>query len=849
MRVPVPHARLPRLAVPACALALALAAAPVSAYDWLQFNGDPSHAGNNPLEKAIDRNNVATMTRKFQVALPAPADIAPVLLRSVTTPSGVRDLLFVTTRAGHIVALDARTGASVWSKQYGAGACKINNGASSGPCYTTSAPAIDPTRQFVYSYGLDGYVHKYAVGDGTEITTGGWPQLTTLKAFDEKSAGALAFATSQGRTYLYAVHGGYPGDQGDYQGHVTTIDLASGAQKVFNTNCSNQTVHLARLPATPNCAAPRSAVWSRPSVIYYAALDRIYAATGNGTYTGNSGGFDWSESIVALTPDGVGAGGKPLDAYTPTNFQSLDTFDADLGSTAPAILPVPGNSAVQHLALQGGKDAKLRLVNLQNLSGVGGPGNVGGEIGPILNVQQGGQVYSQPAVWVNPGDSATWAFVTTSRGISGVKLSISAAGAPSIATQWSKTQGGGSPLVANGLVYYAGNDGVRAVDPLTGATLWNAAGLGSIHWQSPVVANGWLYVTDESSQLTAFAPTVVPTDTDFDFGGTADLLWRSSSDGSTLMSLMNGAQATITVTLQAPAVWSVINVGDFNGDDKADLLWRNSATGQIAIWLMNGTAYGSGAIINANPQLNATHIADFNGDRKSDLIVRDISTGQTWMWLMSGFTVTSTALLQAPAEWSVTHTGDFNGDGKSDLVWRNSVTGETAIWLMDGSRYLGGARLQAPAEWSITHIADFNGDGKSDLVWHNAVTGESAIWLMDGVRYLAGIRPPVPRTWSVTHIVDFDGDGRSDIVWRDAATGQTITWLMDGMLFGSGGPLSNDPNMKVTNIGDFDGDGKSDLILRNTATGATEMWLMNGAVPRSTTTLTGDATLTVANPR
>ena len=177
-------------------------------------------------------------------------------LSNVSTPSGTRDLLFLTTKAGHILALDAHTGVQIWSQQYPAGSCKINNRTS--PCYTTSSPAIDPNLLYVYSYGLDGKVHKYQVGDGTEIMTGGWPETTTLKGFDEKGSSALSFATSGGTTYLYMTHGGYPGDNGDYQGHVTAINLSDGTQKVFNAACSDQTVHFVGTPGAPDCVGPRS---------------------------------------------------------------------------------------------------------------------------------------------------------------------------------------------------------------------------------------------------------------------------------------------------------------------------------------------------------------------------------------------------------------------------------------------------------------------------------------------------------------------------------------------------------------------------------------------------------------
>lgn len=87
-----------------------------SSYDWLQFDGSPQHTGVNTSETSISPSNVGSLTRLFQVTLPSTADGAPVYLTGVSTPSGTRDLVFVTTKAGHIIALDAHTGATVWSK-------------------------------------------------------------------------------------------------------------------------------------------------------------------------------------------------------------------------------------------------------------------------------------------------------------------------------------------------------------------------------------------------------------------------------------------------------------------------------------------------------------------------------------------------------------------------------------------------------------------------------------------------------------------------------------------------------------------------------------------------------------
>jgi hypothetical protein len=492
--------RLERVLAGCVLLAAAFTAAPAAAYDWLQFNGDAAHSGSNTAETTLNAGNVAQLVQRYHVTLPATVDGAPVFLQGVATSGGLKDLLFVTTTAGHIIAVDAANGTQVWSHQYGPNGCIDSNGST---CFTTSSPAIDPDRQYVYSYGLDGNVHKYRVGDGTEILTGGWPQATTLKGTTEKGSSALATATSGGTSYLYVAHGGYPGDAGDYQGHLTVINLSTGTQKVFNAMCSDQTAHLTT--STPGCAGKQTAIWSRSGVIYDAATDRIFFGTGNSLNGGYDGVKYWSESVLAINPDGSGASGKPLDSFTPASHQSLDNSDADLGSTAPAILPVPANSNVQHLALQGGKDQLLRLINLANLSGQGGPGHTGGEVQTAFSIPQGGLVLSQPAVWINPADNSSWVFVTTGNGIGALKLAVDANGNPSLAAQWHAGPGGASPLVANNVVYYAGGGAVRAFNPATGALLWTGTGVGSTHWQSPIVANGVLYVTGGSNSLTAFA--------------------------------------------------------------------------------------------------------------------------------------------------------------------------------------------------------------------------------------------------------------------------------------------------------------------------------------------------------
>jgi hypothetical protein len=501
-------------------LAVMQASAPALAADWLQFGYDQAHSGFNTQERGYLVGN--TSNAQWSVSVHAfgsgtaiTSNSTPVYLSDVSTASGTKDLLFLVTQNGTLVAFAANDGSVVWSK----------HPTSTGGSPTTGSAAIDPNRQFVYAYALDGYIHKYQVGDGTEITTGGWPELATLKPSVEKGAAGIAIATPPGGVnYLYHATNGYGGDGGDYQGHVTTVNLSTGAQTVFNAMCSNLFMHFVNngTPKTNDCNlgtstnpggpggrdGQMSGIWGRPGVIYHAQTNRIYFATGNGLFDANmAGDYEWGDSVLSLNPDGTGSGfGMPVDSYTPSNYVGLYAQDTDLGSTAPAILPST-HATYPHLAIQSGKDGCVRLINLDDMSGAGGPGHAGGELNAATACSTdaiGSTVFPQPAVWVNPADGATWAFVANNNAkINGYKLDVSGA-IPVLSRQWTNNSGGKSPAIANGVLFAAATGIIRGLNPLTGSQVWSAS-IGSIDWQTPIVVNSHLYVTDSNAKLWSFA--------------------------------------------------------------------------------------------------------------------------------------------------------------------------------------------------------------------------------------------------------------------------------------------------------------------------------------------------------
>jgi len=457
---------------------------------WSQFNSLPEGGTRTVLGRA----NVARLNMFWRIALPELTDGAPVYINDAELANGqTRDLVIVATKVGRVVAVDARTGLVAWETT-----------PPEGPRWTTSTPAVDPSRRFVYAYALDGYVHKYAVADGSEVTGGGWPELITLKGNVEKGSSAITIAKSRsGSTYLYMTIAAYPepGDDGDYQGHLVAVNLETGAQKVFNAGCSDKAIHFVENgDATNDCQHTQGGIWGRAGAVYDSVTDRVFVTTGNGEYDGR---HNWGSSVVALNPDGSTNGGVPLDSYTPSDYARLNVLDLDLSSASVALLPMTGNRSLPRLGVQAGKDSLLRLLDLSNLSRQGAPGHVGGEL-DIVAVPQGGHIVMHPATWFDTATRTTWIFVSNFHGIAAFRLNTSGE-TPELTQEWWHAEAATSPVVVNDVLYYAGTAGMTAADPTTGNVLWRDKSIAGVHWQSPIVVNGMIYIADEAGYLTAYS--------------------------------------------------------------------------------------------------------------------------------------------------------------------------------------------------------------------------------------------------------------------------------------------------------------------------------------------------------
>lgn len=419
--------------------------------DWTRFGYDAARHNSAPASSRITASSVGKMRRQT-VTVDGTVDSSPIYLHDVRVGGKTRDVFFVTTTYGKTEAIAATNGAVVWRytpptyASY-AGSARITN----------ATPVADPSRKAIYAAAPDGRITKLAVADGRAL----WSTVVTLDPTHEKLTSSLNFS----RGLVIATTGGYIGDAPPYQGHVVTLRPSDGKiVAVWNSLCSDRRT----LIQPSSCGASDSAIWARSGAAVDPSSGNLLVATGNGPWNGST---NWGDSVLVLAP----SGSKLLRHWTPTNQADLERTDADLGSTAPALLA--GGYAVQ-----GGKDAKLRLLSLRHLPGANA--RLGGEVQSVPT-PGAAAMFSAPAVW-----RGRWVFAATFSGTEAWRLS-----GGRLHRVWANSNPGTSPVVAGGLLFVAGGRALNVYAASNGRRV-AALPLGAVHWQSPIVADGRIAVAE-----------------------------------------------------------------------------------------------------------------------------------------------------------------------------------------------------------------------------------------------------------------------------------------------------------------------------------------------------------------
>ena len=410
--------------------------------------------------------------------------------------------LIVVTERDELLALDAATGARLWSKALGNPVPRSELPCGNiNPLGITGTPVIDSGSRTIYVAGMttpDGGKTKQHLIFALSLDDGsmrpGWPvSVSGMKygGFSFNSAvqnqrGALLLNGG----VLYVPYGGHWGDCGDYHGWVIAVPLA---------NPQNVSAWATE--------ARGGGIWAPGGV---AAEGRsIFVATGN-----TFGAHSWmgGEAVIRLAA-GAKFSGNPADYFTPSNWHQLDSEDADIGGSGPVLLDLAG-ATPSKLIVALGKNGVAYLLNRDDLGGIGKGNGVRGEgvqsqrvaSGEIINAAAAYQTASASyVVFEARGDGVGCP------GPSGnlIALRIGASAPPSITVAWcANNMGGGSPIVtttdgkSSAIVWTVGagsSNRLHAFDGETGRVVFAGGGpdeqMSRVqNFQTPIVANGRIFV-------------------------------------------------------------------------------------------------------------------------------------------------------------------------------------------------------------------------------------------------------------------------------------------------------------------------------------------------------------------
>jgi len=448
----------------------------------LEHHGGPSRAGVYP--QAGVAGGALRLDPAFHASVNGFIYAQPLFL-----DQGGFNLVIAVTEQDKVYALDATSGATVWSRTLGTPVALGNLPCGNiDPLGITGTPIVDAASRTLYLDAMttpDGGTTKrhlifaLSVDDGS--TRPGWP--VDVSATARAGGGAFESAVQNQRGalallggVLYVPYGGHFGDCGNERGWVVGVSTSNPSQVTAWATIG-----------------PGGGVWA-PSGISSDGTS-LYVATGN-----TLGVSTWAggEAIIRLAPGPVFSG-LGADYFAPTTWHALDDTDEDLGGSGVALIDMPG-APTPKLAAALGKDGKVYLVGRDNLGGIGAPlysARVAGE-----------EIINASAVYATSNGTylvfrATGVGCPAGQSGDLVSLQIMPLTPPTARVAWcTPSYGRGSPMVTQSAgattVWSLGAQGdsrLHAYAADTGAPLGQSDAMGSIRaFNTPIAAKGRLYV-------------------------------------------------------------------------------------------------------------------------------------------------------------------------------------------------------------------------------------------------------------------------------------------------------------------------------------------------------------------
>jgi outer membrane protein assembly factor BamB len=425
-----------------------------AASDWTTFGHDPFRSGVD-----VSGNSFSPAT---------PAWTSPTFDGQLYgQPLVFAGRVFAATENDSVYALAADTGSVMWSDHLGT---PLNPATVPGLCGDisptvgiTSTPVIDAATGELFvveAVAVPGGAQHRLIG--LDVYTGAVLLNEVIDPVSANQAFLLqraSLALTDGRVIIG--FGGNAGDCEPYNGWVVSAPEDGSPPVNFEVAASNS----------------QGAVWMGGAAPSIDAQGDVWVATGNSASHSAGDTYDDSDGVLELSPSMA-----LLDYFAPTLWYQDNAGDADLGSTAPALLP-------NGLVFQVGKSTTAYVLRQSGL------GHVGGQVA-LTNGFCSGDPDGGSA------DLDGTLFVPCSNGIHAVTVTAS-----SPVASWTTSSGAhNSPIVAGGLVWSIDSSGnLYALNPATGVAVQQfAIGGSASHFPSPSAADG-LVLAPSSDQIHAFA--------------------------------------------------------------------------------------------------------------------------------------------------------------------------------------------------------------------------------------------------------------------------------------------------------------------------------------------------------
>lgn len=378
-------------------------------------------------------------------------------------------LVYVATEDDTVYALSATTGTVVWSAHVATPVPSTDLPCGDiGPTVGfTGTPVVDPVRNEIFAVA-----DELVAGQPKHVLIGllaSTGKLELTQDVDPSGADPANLLQRTGLTLdagqVVFGMGGNDGDCATYRGRVVGVPEAGGTPRFFTVDGAS--------------GQNQGAVWMGGGAPAVDAAGNIWVSTGNGSVYSASDPYDDSDAVLELS-----SSLHLLQYFAPKNWPSNNENDLDM-SAVPALL------SDGQVVLAG----KSRIAYLLDGSHLGGIGAQQAELatGCTQDIDGGVAVVG------------TTVYLPCLAGV----LALSASDSPpSLHLLWRSGEGGGPPIVAAGLVWTIGQDGILdGLDPATGAVERTASvGVPANHFPTPGVGDGLLLVPS-ARHVVAFAAT------------------------------------------------------------------------------------------------------------------------------------------------------------------------------------------------------------------------------------------------------------------------------------------------------------------------------------------------------